>query len=164
MVAPVAKAAVKVARKAAGDPGPAILIGVLALVMFTNVVKKIPKLPGVSGAVETVRKPFDWTAEAFDELLNPPSGQFSPSDPLAELRQDAMVVKRFTNTSTAFLGGIVQGDIDDPEAEFYSQVHYDAQGIPIAVPVEINRTARLWGGRVGEGIRGAIGDWSLPGF
>lgn len=159
MVAPAVKAAAKVGRKAANDPGSAILIGALALVMFTNVVKKIPKLPGVpdvTGVVGTVRKPFD-------DLFNPPSGQFSPSDPLAELRQDAMTVKRFTNTSTVFLGGIVQGDIDDPESDYYSQVHYD-EGIPVAVPVEIDRTARVWGRRVGETIRGGIGDWSIPGF
>ena len=162
MVAPVAKAAV---RKAASDPGAMVLVGVVALVMFTNVVKKIPKLPGVTGAVETVRKPFDWTVSEFDELLNPPSGQFSPSDPLAELRQDAMTVKRFTNTSTAFLGGIFQGpDLDDPGPEYYSQVHYDPTGIPVAIPVEIDRTARLWGDRVGDAIRGGIGDWSIPGF
>ena len=160
MVAPVAKAA---ARKAANDPGAVVLIGVVALVMFTNVVKKIPTLPGVSGAVQTVRKPFDWTVSEFDELMNPPSGQFSPSDPLAELRQDAMTVKRYTNTSTAFLGGIVQGDPDDPESDYYSQVHYDEK-LPVAVPAEINRTARIWGGRVGEAIRGGIGDWSIPGF
>ena len=127
MVAPVAKAA---ARKVPSDPGAAILIGVVALVMFTNVVKKIPKLPVVTGAVETVRKPFDWTVSEFDELMNPPSGQFSLSDPLAELRQDAMTVKRFTNTSTAFLGGIVQGpDLDDPGPEYYGRVHYDPMGV-----------------------------------
>ena len=146
MVAPVAKAA---ARKAANDPGAVVLIGVVALVMFTNVVKKIPTLPGVSGAVQTVRKPFDWTVSEFDELMNPPSGQFSPSDPLAELRQDAMTVKRFTNTSTAFLGGIAQGpDLDDPGPEYYGRVHYDPTGIPVAVPVEINRGARKAGERV----------------
>ena len=155
----------KAARKAASDPGAMVLVGVVTLVLFTNVVKKIPTLPGVSGAVETVRKPFDWTVSAFDELLNPPSGQFSPSDPLAELRQDAMTVKRFTNRSTAFLGGIVQGpDLDDPGPEYYSQVHYDPTGIPVAVPVDIDRTARIWGGRVGDAIRGGIGDWSIPGF
>ena len=146
MVAPVAKAA---ARKAANDPGAVVLIGVVALVMFTNVVKKIPTLPGVSGAVQTVRKPFDWTVSEFDELMNPPSGQFSLSDPLAELRQDAMTVKRFTNTSTAFLGGIVQGpDLDDPGPEYYGRVHYDPMGVPVAVPVEINRGARKAGERV----------------
>ena len=146
MVAPVAKAA---ARKVPSDPGAAILIGVVALVMFTNVVKKIPKLPVVTGAVETVRKPFDWTVSEFDELMNPPSGQFSLSDPLAELRQDAMTVKRFTNTSTAFLGGIVQGpDLDDPGPEYYGRVHYDPMGVPVAVPVEINRVARKAGERV----------------
>jgi len=146
MAAPVAKAA---ARKAANDPGAVVLIGVVALVMFTNVVKKIPTLPGVSGAVQTVRKPFDWTVSEFDELMNPPSGQFSPSDPLAELRQDAMTVKRYTNTSTAFLGGIVQGpDLDDPGPEYYGRVHYDPAGVPVAVPVEINRGARKAGERV----------------
>jgi len=153
MVAPVAKAA---ARKAASDPGAMVLIGVVGLLMFTNVVKKIPKLPGVSGAVETVRKPFDWTVSEFDELINPPSGQFSPSDPLAELRQDAMTVKRWTNTSTAFLGGIVQGpDMDDPGPEYYGQVHYDDAGVPVAVPVEIDRGAR----KAGEAVQDFFKFW-----
>jgi len=152
MVAPIAKAA---ARKAASDPGAAVLIGVVALVLFTNVVKQIPKLPGVSEAVATIRKPFDWTVSEFDELMNPPSGQFSPSDPLAELRQDAMTVKRFTNKSTAFLGGIVQGDTDDPESDYYDIVHYDPTGIPVAVPVEINRGAR----KAGERVRDFVTFW-----
>lgn len=142
MVVPVAKAAAKVGRKAANDPGNAILIGVVALVMFTNAVKKLPKLPGV-------RKPFDWTRSEFDDLMNPPSGQFSPKDPLAELRQDAATVQRFTNRSTAFLGGIFQGpDMDDPGPEYYSKVHYDDSGVPVAVPVEINRDSRRLGERV----------------
>jgi len=153
MVAPVAKAA---ARKAASDPGATVLIGVLALVMFTNLVKKIPRLPAVSGAVETVRAPFDWTVSEFDDLFNPPSGQFSPSDPLAELRQDAMTVKRWTNTSTAFLGGIVQGpDMDDPGPEYYGQVHYDDAGVPVAVPVEIDRGAR----KAGEAVQDFFRFW-----
>lgn len=156
MAAPVAKAAVKVGRKAAANPGPAILVGVVALVMFTNVVKKIPALPAITGAVDTVRKPFDWTRSEFDQLMNPPSGQFSPSDPLAELRQDALTVKRFTNTSTAFLGGIVQGpDLDDPGPEYYAQVHYDDSGVPVAVPVEINRTAR----KAGEAVQNFFKFW-----
>ena len=146
MVAPMAAAA---GRKAAENPGAMVLIGVVGLVMFTNVVKQIPKFPGVTGALETARKPFDWTVSEFDQLMNPPSGQFSPSDPLAELRQDAMTVKRYTNTSTAFLGGIVQGpDLDDPGPEYYGRVHYDPAGVPVAVPVEINRGARKAGERV----------------
>lgn len=149
----MAKAA---ARKAAGNPGAAVLVGVVALVVLTNVVKTIPKLPGVSGAVATVRKPIDWTVSEFDELINPASGQFSPSDPLAELRQDAMTVKRFTNTSTAFLGGIFQGpDLDDPGPEYYGQVHYDDTGVPVAVPVEINRGAR----KAGEAVQDFFKFW-----
>ena len=144
--APAARAA---ARKATDNPGGAVLIGVVALVMLANVVKKIPTIPDVSGAVDVAKAPFDWTTEAVEKLINPPSGQFSPSDPLAELRQDAMTVKRFTNRSTAFLGGIAQGpDMDDPGPEYYGRVHYDDTGVPVAVPVEINRTSRQLGERV----------------
>jgi len=144
--APVARAA---ARKATDNPGGTVLIGVVALVMLANVVKKIPTIPDVSGAIDLARKPFDWTRSEFDQLMNPASGQFSLSDPLAELRQDAMTVKRFTDRSTAFLGGIAQGpDMDDPGPEYYGQVHYDDAGVPVAVAVEINRTSRQLGERV----------------
>jgi hypothetical protein len=91
----------------------------------------------------------------MDELINPPSGQFSPSDPLAELLQDAMTVKRVTSRSTAFLGSVVQGyDEDDGLGQdYYGQVHYDATGVPVAVPVDINRPSRLLGGRIRDTLK-----------
>jgi len=144
--APAARAA---ARKAADNPGAVLLIGAIGLVMLTRAVKALPTIPDVSGAVDAVKAPFDLLRGEIDELINPPSGQFSPSDPLAELRQDAMTVQRFTNRSTAFLGGIVQGpDMDDPGPEYYGRVHYDDAGVPVAVPVEINRPSRQLGERV----------------
>jgi len=146
MVAPVAIVA---GKKAADNPGAVLLIGVIGLVMLTRAVKALPTIPDVSGAVDIVKAPFDWVGGEIDALINPPSGQFSPSDPLAELRQDAMTVKRFTNRSTAFLGGIVQGpDMDDPGPEYYGRVHYDDAGVPVSVPVEINRPSRQLGERV----------------
>jgi len=144
--APVARAA---ARKATDNPGAVLLIGAIGLVMLTRAVKAIPAIPDVSGAVDIARAPFDWLGSEIGELINPPSGQFSPSDPLAELRQDAMTVKRWTNRSTAFLGGVVQGpDMDDPGPEYYGRVHYDDADVPVAVPVEINRPSRQLGERV----------------
>lgn len=144
--APVAKAA---ARKAGENPGAVLLIGAIGLMMLTRAVKSIPTIPDVSGVVDLAKAPFDWLGGGIDELINPPSGQFSPSDPLAELRQDAMTVRRFSNRSTAFLGGIVQGpDMDDPGPEYYGKVHYDDAGVPVAVPVEINRPSRQLGERV----------------
>lgn len=144
--APAARAA---ARKARDNPDAMLLIGVIGLVVLSRAVKAIPTIPDVSGALDVAKAPFDWVGEEIDALLNPPSGQFSPSDPLAELRQDAMTVKRFTNRSTAFLGGIAQGpDMDDPGPEYYGRVHYDPAGVPVAVPVEINRASRQLGERV----------------
>ena len=144
--APVARAA---ARKATDNPGAALLIGAIGLVMLSRAVKSIPTIPDLSGAVDIAAAPFDWVGGEIDALRNPPSGQFSPSDPFAELQQDAMTVKRFTNTSTAFLGGVVQGpDMDDPGPEYYGKVHYDDAGVPVAVPVDINRTSRQLGERV----------------
>jgi len=146
--APVARAA---ARKATDNPGAILLIGVIGLVMLSRAVKAIPTIPDVSGAIDIVKAPSDWVSEEIYALLNPPSGQFSPSDPWAELRQNAMMVKRSSSTSTAFLGGIVQGpDMDDPGPEYYGRVHYDDGGIPVAVPVDINRGAR----QLGERVRG----------
>ena len=153
MVAPVAKAAVK---KAAGNPGALLLIGGIGLLFLARGIKAIPELPDLSVPFDVARQPFDWTISEFDEIMNPPSGQFSPSDPMAELRQDAMTVKRWTNTSTAFLGGIVQGpDMDDPGPEYYGQVHYDDTGVPVAVPVEINRGAR----KAGEAVQDFFKFW-----
>jgi len=146
--APVARAA---ARKATDNPGAVLLIGAIGLVMLTRAVKALPTIPDISPAVDIARAPFDWLGGELDDLINPPSGQFSPSDPLAQLRQDAMTVKRFTNRSTAFLGGIVQGpDMDDPGPEYYGRVHYDDAGVPVAVPAEINRPSR----QLGERVRG----------
>jgi hypothetical protein len=146
--APVARAA---ARKASDNSGAVLLIGAIGLVMLTRAVKAIPTLPDVSGAVDIAKAPFDWLGGEIDDLIKPPSGQFSPSDPLAELRGDLMTARRFTNRSTAFLGGIVQGpDMDDPGPEYYGRVHYDDAGVPIAVPVEINRPSR----QLGERVRG----------
>lgn len=146
--APVARAA---ARKAGDNPGAVLLIGAIGLVMLTRAVKSIPTIPDVSGAVDIAKAPFAWVGGEIGALINPPSGQFSLSDPLAEWRQDAMTVKRFTNRSTAFLGGIVQGpDMDDPGPEYYGRVHYDDAGVPVAVPVEINRPSR----QLGERVRG----------
>ena len=153
--APAAKAA---ARKASDNPGAVLLIGAIGLLLFSQVAKKIPKLPtvpDVSGLVERVNAPFSWVGSEIDALRNPPSGKFSWQDPLAELRQDAMTVNRLTNRSTAFFGGISQ-DYDEDDGlgqDYYGQVHYDDSGVPVAVPVDINRDSRLLGGRVRDALR-----------
>ena len=152
--APAAKAA---ARKATDNPGAVLLIGAIGLLMFGQVAKKIPKLPtfpDVSGLVDAVNAPFNWFGRERDALINPPSGKFSWQDPLAELRQDVVTVKRFSSRSTAFLGGVVQGyDEDDGLGQdYYGRVHYDDSGVPVAVPVDIDRDSRLLGGRIRDAI------------
>jgi hypothetical protein len=153
--APAAKAA---ARKASDNPGAVLLIGAIGLLMFGQVAKKIPKLPtvpDVSGLVDRVNAPFNWVDREINALRNPPSGSFSWQDPLAELRQDAVTVKRFSSRSTAFLGGVVQ-DYDEDDGlgqDYYGQVHYDDSGVPVAVPVDVNRDSRLLGGRVRDALR-----------
>jgi hypothetical protein len=64
--------------------------------------------------------------------------------------------------SSSVVAGFWQGklDEDDPGPEYYGKVHYDQSGVPIAVPVEVNRTAK----GIGRAIRSGVGDWSLPGF
>jgi len=152
--APVARAA---ARKASDNSGAVLLIGAIGLLMFGQVAKKIPKLPtmpDVSGLVERVNAPFNWVGSEIDALRNPPSGQFSWQDPLAELRQDAVTVKRFSSRSTAFLGGVVQ-DYDEDDGlgqDYYGRVHYDDSGVPVAVPVDIHRDSRLLGGRIRDAV------------
>ena len=141
-----------VARKAADNPGAVLLLAGIAALVLLRGVKALPELPDVGWAVDTVKKPGEWIEGEWDKLWNAPSGQFSPTDPLAALRQEARTVKRYTNTSKAFLGGIVQDDDDYflHDEEYYQSVHYDDRGIPIAVPVEIDRKAR----KFGEQVRG----------
>jgi hypothetical protein len=64
--------------------------------------------------------------------------------------------------SKSVFTGFWQGGLgeDDPGPEYYGKVHYDQSGVAIAVPTEVNRTAK----GIGRAIRGAIGDWSIPGF
>ena len=147
MVAPVAAAA---GKKAAGNPGGILLIAGLAALVLLRGVRALPELPDVTPVLDTAKKPAEWVADEWDKIWNPPSGQFSWRDPLAELRQEARTVKRYTDTSKAFLGGIVQGDNDFymHDEEYYQSVHYDDRGIPIAVPVETDRIARQFGDRI----------------
>jgi len=136
------------------------LIGAIGLLMFSQVAKKIPKLPtvpDVSGLVERVNAPFNWVDREIDALRNPPSGSFSWKDPLAELRQDARQVKRVSKRAMAFGDAALSGfDEDDGLGhDYYGRVHYDETGVPVAVPVDINRESRL----LGERLRNALKFW-----
>jgi len=153
MVAPVAKAGAKVGRKAASDPGSAVLIGVIGLVIVGTMFKRAAGLPGeVLGDAWSRFREFgeadipEFTSRA---LLYP-----------SELTDEA--VSAAWGQSKSVVSGFWQGELDedDPGPEYYGKVHYDAAGVPIAVPVETDRTAK----NIGRGIRRAIGDWSIPGF
>jgi len=150
MVAPVAKAA---ARKAASDPGAAVLVGVIALVVVSTMVKKAAGLPGEAlGAAWSRFREFgevDVGKATTKALVYP-----------AELTDKAVAAA--WGQSRSVVTGFWQGELDedDPGPEYYGRVHYDPSGVPIAVPVEINRTAK----GIGRAIRRGIGDWSIPGF
>ena len=157
MVAPVAKAA---ARKAASDPGSAVLIGVIALVVVSTMVKRAAGLPGevlgdLGGALGSGWNRF----REFGEVDIPEFTDKALAYP-AELTDQAVAAA--WDQSRSVVSGFWQGDLDedDPGPEYYGKVHYDPSGVPVAVPVEINRTAK----GIGRGIRRAIGDWSIPGF
>ena len=149
MVAPVAKAAV---RKVATDPGAVVLFGVVALVVVSTMVKQAAALPGEAlGAAWSSFRQFGEAdvGRATDWLLIQPS----------ELADRAL--ETAWSQGRSVWGGIMQGALeDDPGPEYYARVHYGPGGVPVAVPVEINRTAK----GIGRGIRRAIGDWSIPGF
>jgi len=148
MVAPVA-------IKAAQNSGATLLIAGIAALVLLRGAKLLPDVTGVSdaakGAVGIAKAPGVWIADEFEDLWNPPSGQFSPKDPLAELRQDAMTVKRYSSKGKAFALGFFQGeDEEDFGPAYYDEVHYDDDSIPIAVPVKIHRESR----QLGEKVRG----------
>jgi len=157
MVAPVAKAA---ARKAANDPGAAVLIGVVALVVVSTMVKKAAGLPGeVLGDVgDALGAGWDRFRE-FGEVDIPAFTDRALVYP-AELTDQAVAAA--WRQSGSVISGFWQGELDEdsPGPEYYAKVHYDPGGVPVAVPVEINRTAK----GIGRGLRRAIGDWSIPGF
>jgi hypothetical protein len=125
VAAPIAKAA---ARKAADNPAGSIFLVVLVGAVLIQGVKNLPslfpRLPGVG----VVTAPFKWTKEAIaitaalnDEVLTG-FEQIGPDrDPLERL----------------IFGEDLSLEVYS--SDYYDQVHYDVAGVPVAVPVEINR-------------------------
>jgi len=154
---PVAKAA---ARKAADDPANAILIGVIGLVVVGSMLNRAAGLPGqlLGNVGETLGGAWDRFRE-FGEVDVPEFTTRALQYP-SEVTNDAIAAA--WDQSRSVVRGFWQGDLDedDPGPEYYGRVHYDNAGVPIAVPTEINRTAK----GIGRAIRGAVGDWSIPGF
>jgi len=149
---PVAKAA---ARKAADNPGAVLLIGAIGLVMLSQAVKAIPTIPDIG---ETLGGSWDRFRE-FGEVDVPNLTNRALLYP-SEVTDDAIAAA--WGQSRSVVTGFWQGDLDqdDPGPDYYGRVHYDDAGVPIAVPAEVNRTAK----GIGRAIRGAVGDWSIPGF
>lgn len=161
MVAPVAIAA---GKKVADNPGAAVLIGVIGLVVVGSMLNRAAGLPGeLLGEVrETLGGAWDRFRE-FGEVDVPNITNRAlryPSEAVQEVTDEALAAA--WGQSRSVVTGFWQGDLDedDPGPEYYGKVHYDQSGVPIAVPAEINRTAK----GIGRAIRGAVGDWSLPGF
>jgi hypothetical protein len=155
--APVAKAA---ARKVADDPTNAILLGVIGLVVVGSMLNRAASLPGelLGNVGETLGGAWDRFRE-FGEVDVPNLTNRALLYP-SEVADDAFAAA--WGQSRSVVTGFWQGDLDedDPGPEYYGKVHYDQSGVPIAVPVEVNRTAK----GIGRAIRGAVGDWSIPGF
>jgi len=157
MVAPVAIAA---GRKAAGNPGAVLLIGVLGLVVVGSMLNRAAGLPGelLGDVGETLGGAWDRFRE-FGEVDVPNLTNRVLLYP-SEVTNDAIAAA--WGQSRSVVTGFWQGDLDedDPGPEYYGRVHYDQSGVPIAVPAEVDRTAK----GIGRAIRGAVGDWSIPGF
>jgi hypothetical protein len=155
--APVAKAA---ARKATDNPGAALLIGVIGLVVVGSMLNRAASLPGelLGNVGETLGGAWDRFRE-FGEVDVPNLTNRALLYP-SEVADDAFAAA--WGQSKSVVTGFWQGDLgeDDPGPEYYGKVHYDQSGVPIAVPVEVDRTAK----GIGRAIRGAVGDWSIPGF
>jgi hypothetical protein len=155
--APVARAA---ARKVADEPANAILRGVIGLVVVGSMLNRAAGLPG-----ELLGDVGDKLGGAWDRFR-----QFGEVD-IPNLTTKALLYPtEVTNDALAagyrqsrsVVTGFWQGDLDqdEPGPEYYGRVHYDDSGVPIAVPAEVDRTAKS----IGRAIRGAVGDWSIPGF
>jgi len=168
MVAPAAIAAGKkaaplarkAARKAADNPDAMLLIGVIGLVVVGSMMKRAAGLPGelIGNVGETLGGAWDRFRE-FGEVDVPDLTNRALLWP-SEVTNDALAAA--WGQSRSVVTGFWQGDLDqdDPGPEYYGKVHYDQSGVPIAVPTEVNRTAK----GIGRAIRGAVGDWSIPGF
>jgi len=183
MVAPVAVAVGKkagtvaktAARKTADDPTNAILIGVVGLVVVGTMLNRaaglsgellggawnrIAGLPGelLGGARETLGEAwFGFRKFGEEDVPNLTTKVLLyPS----EATNDALAAA--WGQSRSVVSGFWQGalDEDDPGPEYYGKVHYDPSGVPIAVPTEVDRTAK----GIGRAIRSGLGDWSIPGF
>jgi len=155
MVAPVAIAA---GKKAADNPGAVLLIGVIGLVMLSRAVKAIPTIPTIPDIGEMLGGAWDRFRE-FGEVDIPNLTNRALLYP-SEVTNDAIAAA--WGQSRSVVTGFWQGDLDedDPGPEYYGKVHYDQSGVPIAVPAEVDRTAK----GIGRAIRGAVGDWSIPGL
>jgi len=168
MVAPVAIAAGrkaapvarKAARKAADDPANAILLGVIGLVVVGSMLNRAASLPGelLGDVGEKLGGAWDRFRE-FGEVDVPNLTNRALLYP-SEVTNDAIAAA--WGQSRSVVTGFWQGDLDedDPGPEYYGKVHYDQSGVPIAVPTEVDRTAK----GIGRAIRSGLGDWSLPGF
>ena len=170
--APVAKAA---ARKAKDNPDAALLIGVIGLVVVGSMLNRARGLPGellggawnriaglpgelLGGARETLGGAW-FRFREFGETDNPNLTNRALLYP-SEVTNDAIAAAWGQSRSVVRGFWDVDFDEDDPGPEYYGKVHYDQSGVPIAVPVLVDRTAK----GIGRAIRGAVGDWSIPGF
>jgi len=155
--APVARAA---ARKATDNPGAVLLVGVIGLVVVGTMLNRAAGLPGelLGGVRETLGGAWDRFRE-FGEVDVPNLTDRALLYP-SELADEALATA--WGQSRSVVTGFWQGDLndDDPGPEYYGRVHYDTSGVPIAVPTEVNRTAK----GIGRAIRDALGDWSIPGL
>ena len=126
--APVARAA---ARKATENPAGSVFLAVLVGAVLLQGAKNLPGLGewGWNRIVPfDVTAPFDYTMEAIETT--------------AALNQD--VIMGFEGITPAqdpiegfFFGDDLSVEVYPPA--YYTQEHYDDEGVPVAVPVEIDR-------------------------
>jgi len=134
MVAPAAIVGKKAVTKAADNPAATVFMAVVVGAVLIQGVKNLPdlgsflwdKLPVPD--LGFVKAPYTWTREAIETT--------------AALNDEVITGFEQIGPDQDPLERLIFGEdlsLEVYSSDYYSQVHYDAAGLPVAVPVEINR-------------------------
>jgi hypothetical protein len=134
MVAPAAIVGKRAASKAADNPAATVFMAVVVGAVLIQGVKNLPDLGGFLWDklpvpdLGFVKKPYTWTREAIETT--------------AALNDEVLTGFERIGPDQDPLERLIFGEdlsLEVYSSDYYGRVHYDAAGLPVAVPVEINR-------------------------